>query len=156
MARKSGSRRQRKPVPHRSWEALAPPKPAPSTQPPTHPPAPVGNDELGRFPVAAPGDQLESVYDVEVTYVEPDPTDLDDAPTWAAEGGIRGSSHGVDFEPVTSLAALQRDVEDEAAQHRHRFPDLQISYTFDDRHTAQVAAAREGLELPSAISWTDE
>src|SRR3954447_119540 len=101
MGRKE--KRARGTVPHRSWEALAPPRSPVALS--GVDPTPAAADELA---APRPPARVDQVYDVDVTYVEPDPDDPADEPAWVAEGGLRGASSGVDFDPAATLAELMR------------------------------------------------
>lgn len=135
MGRKS--KKERAPVPRRSWEALAPPRP----------PAP---------PLRTAPTRANRVYDVDVTYIEPDPDDPEDEPAWVAEGGLRGDSSGVGFEPVATLGELIRVVQHEVDQLSRDWPGLRVSYNVDGDPCAAEAAQREGLQLPDSIPWEHE
>ena len=69
---------------------------------------------------------------------------------WGAEGGLKSSSMGVDFESSPDIADLMEQVADEAARQRERRPGLTVQWTLDNGAPDELlrAAERAGVELP--------
>lgn len=69
---------------------------------------------------------------------------------WGAEGGLSGSSSGIDFDSTTDVADLVAQVADNVDLLRARYPDLEVEWLMDGAPANAFLKLTEdqGVELP--------